>query len=161
MQAMIDVSLAGRAAEELIYGAEDVTVGAVSDIERATDLASAMVTRYGFSQKIGLISIPALLHGGSVALGSETENLVNQEVAAFLKKSYSRVLALLKKHRKQLEKITQGLVEYETLSGEEVVALMNGRTLDEVSSTGALAPSRASQPIVNRPPAKKRPASSS
>lgn len=156
---MIDVSLAGRAAEELVYGSEEVTIGAASDIERATELANAMVTRYGFSEKVGLISIPALLQrklidGGH--LGSASENLVNEEVVSFLKKSYARVLELLRRHRKQLESITQGLVEYETLSGEEMVALMEGRSLDSVPVGGLHTPSRTSKAVVNRPPAKKR-----
>ena len=156
---MIDVSLAGRAAEELVYGPDDVTIGAVSDIEKATELANAMVTRYGFSEKVGLISIPALLRGKSSNAGyagSETENTVNEEVVTFLKKSYARVLSLLKRHRKQLESITQGLVDYETLSGEEIVAVMEGRRLDTVSSGKSFAPSRVSAPVVNRPTAKKR-----
>lgn len=156
---MIDVSLAGRAAEELVYGADDVTIGAVSDIEKATELANAMVTRYGFSDKVGLISIPALLRGKSSDsgyAGSNTENTVNEEVVSFLKKSYARVLNLLKRHRKQLESITQGLVEYETLSGEEIVAVMEGRRLDTIATGKSFAPSRVSAPVVNRPAAKTR-----
>ena len=156
---MVDVCLAGRAAEELVYGAEEVSVGAVSDIEKATELANAMVTKYGFSKKVGLINIPALIRGKSSefgSIGSDTENLVNEEVITFIRKSYDRVLGLLKKHRKQLDRITQGLVEYETLSGEDIVALMEGRKLDALSPRSSFAPSRSVKQIVNRPVAKRR-----
>lgn len=118
MRAFMDVAMGGRVAEELIFGVENITSGAASDIQNATSTARAMVTKYGFSDEIGIV-----FHGGNTgeeSASSETRAKIDDEVKKMTEASYNRAKDLLKKYSKQHHLLAQTLLEYETLTGDEV-----------------------------------------
>ncbi len=108
LEARLVVMLGGRAAEELVF--DTVTTGAANDIEQATNLARAMITQYGMSDKFGLMGLASVenqyLNGRPVMnCGDQTATEVDHEVMALLKKSYDEALSLLGDHRKTMDKI--------------------------------------------------------
>lgn len=117
MLAMMDVSMGGRAAEELIFGDESVTSGASNDIMQATRIARAMVTKYGFSESVGIV-----YHGGEVGeeASAETRALVDTEVKKLTQGAYLRAKNLLTKYSDRHRLLAETLLEYETLTGDEV-----------------------------------------
>eukprot|EP00339_Tiarina_fusa_P012843 CAMPEP_0117052650 /NCGR_PEP_ID=MMETSP0472-20121206/36396_1 /TAXON_ID=693140 ORGANISM="Tiarina fusus, Strain LIS" /NCGR_SAMPLE_ID=MMETSP0472 /ASSEMBLY_ACC=CAM_ASM_000603 /LENGTH=759 /DNA_ID=CAMNT_0004767363 /DNA_START=275 /DNA_END=2554 /DNA_ORIENTATION=- len=122
MKAMMDVSMGGRVAEELIFGREEATSGAMSDIQQATKIARNMVTKFGFSEEIGLVN-----YGGSTGeehASEETRNKIDAEVKKLTDASYKRAKDLLSKYSKQHHLLARTLLEYETLTGDEVRALI-------------------------------------
>merc|ERR1712157_405811 len=118
MLAFMDVALGGRIAEELIFGEDEVTSGAMSDIVSVTKIARNMVTKYGFSEKVGIVH-----HGGSAgeeSASEETRARIDAEVKNLIDASYNRVKELLKKHSVEHHLLAKTLIEYETLTGAEV-----------------------------------------
>ncbi len=155
---LLDVCLAGRVAEEIVFGEKEATSGAASDLEKATRIARAMVASYGFSKRIGLVSVTRLLRDSArdgLASSRSLENAVDDEVSNFIRDSYDRVKALLSRYRSKLDAIAQGLIDFETLSGAEIVDLMNGRSID--TSAFVNKPSRELSETINRPRPKVRP----
>ena len=155
---LLDICLAGRVAEELVFGEKEATSGAASDIDKATRIARSMIASYGFSKKIGLVSVTRLLRDSAqdgATISQNLENAVDEEVSSFIRDSYDRVKAVLSKYRAKLDAIAQGLIEFETLSGAEIVDLMNGKSIN--SSAFANKPSRELSETINRPRAKVRP----
>lgn len=125
MMAMMDVAMGGRVAEELIFGPENVTSGAMSDISQATRIARAVVTKYGFSDEIGIV-----YHGGSTgeeSASAETRARIDKEVKRLSQESYNRAKELLQKHSKVHHLLAETLLEYETLTGDEVRDLVKRR----------------------------------
>lgn len=123
MLARMDVAMGGRVAEELIYGADNVTSGASSDIQAATRIAYAMVSKFGFSDKVGIMFVD----DKAVNVSPETKQFVDEEVRKLLQASYQRATKCLEGHRKELDVIAQGLMQYESLSGGEIVDLLAGK----------------------------------
>lgn len=122
-RARLDVCMGGRAAEEVIYGREQVTSGAMSDIQAATKAAHEMIRHCGFSDKVGLVSLPQ-----SNDESAETRAMVDTEVRSFIEQAHTRAMDLLQKRRSELELLARALVERETLTGDEVRELLsNGR----------------------------------
>jgi len=122
LEAMLVGMLGGRAAESIVFNT--VTTGASNDIERATGLARAMVTQYGMSEKFGLIGLEAVqnkyLDGRAVMNCAEaTAAEVDKDVMEILKKSYEEAKKLLGEHREALDKISDFLIEKETITGKE------------------------------------------
>jgi len=129
------VAMGGRVAEEEIFGYEKVTSGASADIKMATALARAMATEWGMSDKLG-----PLLYGDAqdeVFLGrsmmqrnthmsDETQKLIDEEVKRFVNEGYDTAQKVIREHIDDLHKIAQALLEYETLTGDEIRGLMNG-----------------------------------
>lgn len=117
MRAFMDIAMGGRVAEELIFGAENITSGAASDIGAATRTARAMVTKYGFSDEIGIVH-----HGGRVGeqASSETRAKIDSEVKKLTEGAYKRATEILKKYSKEHHMLAETLLEYETLTGDEV-----------------------------------------
>jgi len=125
-------ALGGRAAEELVL--EDVTTGAANDLERVTELARAMVTRYGMSEKLGPMTFGQKEE--LVFLGKEigeqrdyseaVAQEIDQEVRAIIHEAYERAMDVLTHHREQLDRVAQQLMEVETLDADEFVALFEG-----------------------------------
>ncbi len=118
----------GRAAEELVFGS--VTTGASNDIEKATDIARAMITRYGMSEKFGLIGLESIenryLDGRAVLkCADETAAEIDHEVMAILKSSYDRAKTLLSENREVLDRIADFLFEKETITGKEFMEIFN------------------------------------
>jgi ATP-dependent Zn protease len=121
----MDVCMGGRVAEELIFGPDEVTSGASSDIQQATKLARAMVTKFGLSDKVGVMHLDE-----QTLQSGETQRYVDGEVRRLLTESYERATSVLKTHRKELDILANGLLEYESLSGQEIVGLLKGKKPD-------------------------------
>jgi len=122
MIARMDVCMGGRVAEELIFGEENVTSGASSDIQMATRIARAMVTKYGFSDDCGIV-----FYGGETGqsdASASTRAKIDEEVKRLTSAAYERATALLKKHSKEHKLLAETLLEYETLTGDEVRELI-------------------------------------
>jgi len=118
MIAFMDVAMGGRVAEELIFGDENVTSGASSDIFNATKIARSLVTKYGFSDEIGIV-----YHGGTTGEESAsdvTRAQIDAEVKKLAENSYKRAKDLLKRYSKEHHLLAETLLEYETLTGDEV-----------------------------------------
>jgi len=131
MLARLDVCMGGRVAEQVVFGTDNVTSGASSDFQQATRLARMMVTKYGLSEKIGAIYIDndtSTRDGSSHSISGEMQQLVDTEIKRLLDESYQRVMAMLTKNRSKLENIAAALVQYETLSGSEIVEILNTST---------------------------------
>ena len=134
LKADIAVAMGGRIAEELIFGYDKVTSGASSDISVATKMARAMVTQYGMSDKLGPLAYreneEEVFLGHSVARqqnsSEETQRLIDEEIRNFVDSSYQVANNILKEHINDLHVIAKGLLEYETLSGEEIKNLLKG-----------------------------------
>ncbi|XP_041924198.1 ATP-dependent zinc metalloprotease YME1L1-like isoform X1 [Alosa sapidissima] len=123
--AQMDVSMGGRVAEELIFGDENITTGASSDFDGATRIAKMMVTRFGMSNKLGVMTYADL-----TKQSPETQAAIEQEVRVLLQDSYERAKNLLKKYSKEHEKLADALLTYETLDGKEIKMLLEGKALD-------------------------------
>lgn len=126
MLAYMDVAMGGRVAEELTFGKENVTSGASSDIQQATRIARNMVTKFGFSDQVGIV-----FHGGNSgeeSASSETRARIDAEVQRLTHEAYIRAKDILMRHSKQHVLLAETLLEYETLTGDEVRDLVrNGR----------------------------------
>jgi len=116
--ARLDVCMGGRVAEELIFGDMDVTTGASSDLEQATRLARAMVTRYGMSEKLGPLAVN--YEDGGQNMSSETRAVIEEEVKRLTSSAYNRVQQLLSNHIDELHAVAKALLERETLSGVQI-----------------------------------------
>lgn len=114
--AMLDVTMGGRVAEELIFGSDQVTTGASSDLKQATRLAREMVTRYGFSDKVGLASADYADYG----LSHETRQAIEEEVKRMLDEANTRATKLLKSREKDLHMLATKLLDKESLTGAEL-----------------------------------------
>ena len=134
LKADIAVAMGGRIAEELIFGYDKVTSGATSDISMATQMARAMVTQYGMSDKLGPLAYreneEEVFLGHSVARqqnsSEETQRLIDEEIRNLVENSYQVANNILKEHVDDLHAIAKGLLEYETLTGEEIKNLLKG-----------------------------------
>ena len=118
----------GRAAEEVVFGS--VTTGASNDIEQATKLARAMITRYGMSDDFGMVAMETVTNqylGGdtSLACSSETQAQIDKQVVALVKKQYEKAVNILVENREKLDELSQFLYEKETISGEEFMRILN------------------------------------
>ena len=126
LDAMLVGMLAGRAAEEIVF--DTVTTGASNDIEKATSIARAMITQYGMSEKFGLIGLESVQHryldGRAVMnCGQETASEIDKEVMKMLKDAYEEAKRLLREHRDSLDKISDFLIEKETITGKEFMEI--------------------------------------
>ena len=128
LEAMLVGLLGGRAAEEVVFG--NVTTGASNDIEKATQIAKAMITQYGMSEKFGLMGLASVEHeylNGRVTLncGDATATEIDHEVMKMLKESYEQAKQMLCEHRKTLDKIAAFLIERETITGKEFMEIFH------------------------------------
>ena len=118
----------GRAAEEVVFGS--VTTGASNDIEQATKLARAMITRYGMSDEFDMVAMETVTNqylGGDASLScsAETQTLIDQKVVELVKKQHEKAIQILTENRKKLEELAQFLYERETITGEEFMGILN------------------------------------
>jgi cell division protease FtsH len=134
MTSRLIIMMGGRVAEEMKFGKENITSGASSDIDQATKLARAMVTRWGFSDKLGHVAYgenqEEVFLGHSVArtqnVSEETAQIIDAEVRRLIDEAYVEATRILTEYNKDWIAIAEGLLEYETLSGEEIRQLLAG-----------------------------------
>ena len=118
----------GRAAEEVVFGS--VTTGASNDIEQATKLARAMITRYGMSEDFDMVAMETVTNqylGGdtSLACSAETQTEIDRQVVELVKKQHGKAAAILAENREKLEELSNYLYEKETITGEEFMEILN------------------------------------
>lgn len=118
----------GRAAEALIFNS--ITTGAANDIEQATRLARAMITRYGMSDQFGMVALETVTNqylGGDTSLScsAETAKLIDDEVIKTVREAYEKAYDILREHQEKLHEISAYLLEKETISGEEFMEILN------------------------------------
>ncbi len=137
MHADLAVSMGGRVAEEIIFGHNKVSSGASSDIQYATSLARNMVTKWGMSDKLGPLQYEQtqegyLGYGGSQrTMGSdETNKLIDSEIKALVDGALARATDVLKSQEDKLHLLAQALLEYETLTGDEIKQLLDSGKID-------------------------------
>jgi cell division protease FtsH len=138
MHSRLAVLMGGRVAEEQIFGYDKVTSGASSDISQATKLARAMVTQWGMSDKLGPLAYgdnqQEVFLGHSVAqtqnISEETAELIDEEIRRIVDESYELTKNVLQEKADDLHKIAQALIEYETLTGDELRTLLDGGDID-------------------------------
>ena len=130
MLAHLDVCMGGRIAEEIIFGKDQVTTGASSDLQQATLMARNMITKYGMSDAIG----PVYHSDGQLdKLSAPTREHIEQEVRSLLVRAEANARRLLTDHSAELHKLAQGLLEHETLSIADINNLLEGRALSFVA----------------------------
>ncbi|XP_051983806.1 ATP-dependent zinc metalloprotease YME1L1-like [Xyrauchen texanus] len=120
--AQMDISMGGRVAEELIFGSENITTGASSDFDSATKIAKMMVTRFGMSEKLGVMTYADL-----TKQSPETQAAIEQEVRILLRDSYERAKVLLKSHAKEHKNLAEALLRYETLDAKDIQLVLEGK----------------------------------
>ena len=137
LYADLRVACGGRLAEEIIFGEERVTTGASSDIRMASDMARRMVTEWGLSDKLGFLAYSQdqqeVFLGHSVTqqknVSDATAKVIDEEIRRIVDDAYSDARRILEENRNELETLAKGLLEYETLSGDEIKALLAGESL--------------------------------
>jgi cell division protease FtsH len=159
MTSRLAIMMGGRVAEELIFGREKVTSGASSDIEQATRLARMMVTRWGLSESLGTVSYGE--NQDEVFLGmsvSRTQNAseatvqkIDTEIRRFVEEGYNEATRILTEKRADLEALAKGLLEFETLSGDEIVDLLKGKRPNRESVLEPSTPRTSAVPPAGKP----------
>ena len=139
--AKLDVCMGGRVAEELIFGASEVTTGASSDLHQATRLARDMVTKYGMGTGTGLVSQNYEDDGRSIS--SETRAAIETEVKAILQAAHDRAEALLRAHQNELHLIAARLLQEETLSGTQIQEVLKSNAASGGSTAAKVATAAA------------------
>ena len=142
LEALIASMFGGRVAEELIYGKKNITTGAGNDIQQATNLARRMVMEFGFSDKLGPLRYETnqeeVFLGHSVAqqrnISDDTARLIDEEVRRLVEEGEKTSRKILTKHIEDLHKIAKGLLEYETLSAEDIDNILKGKELDKTNT---------------------------
>ncbi|WP_411286550.1 ATP-dependent metallopeptidase FtsH/Yme1/Tma family protein, partial [Phenylobacterium sp.] len=160
MTSKLTIMMGGRVAEELIFGKDKITSGASSDIQAATSLARNMVTRWGYSDELGLVSYgdnqEEVFLGHSVArtqnVSEATANIIDAEVKRLVQAGYDEAKRILTEKLDELHTLAKALLEYETLSGDEIINALKGVApkRDELDSRRPNGPAVA-VPISPRP----------
>jgi cell division protease FtsH len=125
------MTMAGKAAEILKYGEDDVSNGPAGDIQQASGLARAMVLRWGMSDKVGNIDYSEAHEGYSgqtpgFSVSAHTKEMIEEEVKRFIQDGYTEAMRILTEKQEEWERLAQGLLEYETLTGEEIERVIRG-----------------------------------
>jgi cell division protease FtsH len=159
MTSRLAIMMGGRVAEELVFGRQKVTSGASSDIEQATRLARMMVTRWGLSEELGTVSYGE--NQDEVFLGmsvSRTQNAseatvqkIDSEIRRLVEEGYNEATKILTEKRADLEALAKGLLEFETLSGDEIQDLLNGKKPNRESVLEPSAPRTSAVPPAGKP----------
>jgi cell division protease FtsH len=166
MTSRLAIMMGGRVAEEITFGEENVTSGAQSDIEQATKLARAMVTRWGYSKSLGTVSYgenqEEVFLGHSVArnqnVSEATARIIDDEIKRLVEEGHRLASKILKTRQKELEVLARGLLEFETLSGDEIRDLLNGKPpVRGEDRKQAQAEPASSVPTAGKAPGRRKP----
>jgi cell division protease FtsH len=136
----IAMAMGGKVAEELIFGKENVTSGAASDIQQVSRIARAMVTQFGFSEELGNIDYAneqqSFLgaYQGPSSISPESQRKIDEEVRKIVDTGYETAKRILTEKMDDLQRLAQGLLEYETLTGSEIQRVINGEPLNRDDS---------------------------
>ena len=159
MTSRLAIMMGGRVAEELVFGRNKVTSGASSDIEQATRLARMMVTRWGLSEELGTVAYGE--NQDEVFLGmsvSRTQNAseatvqkIDSEIRRLVEEGYQEATRILTEKRHDLETLAKGLLEFETLSGDEINDLLNGQRPNRESVLEPTTPRASAVPPSGKP----------
>ena len=159
MTSRLAIMMGGRVAEEMIFGREKVTSGAASDIDQATRLARMMVTRWGLSEELGTVSYGE--NNDEVFLGMQvnrqqnvseaTAQKIDNEVRRLVETGYKDATRILTEKRADLETLAKGLLEFETLTGEEITDLLNGKRPNRESVLEPSGPRTSAVPPAGKP----------
>ena len=162
----IAMAMGGKVAEELIFGQENVTSGAASDIQQVTKIARAMVTQFGFDEELGHVdyaneqqSYLGAYQGGS-QVSPATQKMIDEKVKAIVDGGYDTAKRILTEKMDDLHRLAQGLLEYETLTGNEIQKVIAGEALNRGEDADDLPPSKPGGSVTAIPKAgsKERPA---
>ena len=132
----IAMAMGGRVAEELVFGKENVTSGASSDIQQVSRIARAMVTQFGYSEELGYVdyaneqSSPLGNYGGGTSHSADTQRIIDQKVKELIDTGYETAKRVLTEKKDDLVRLAEGLLEYETLTGAEIQKVINGEALN-------------------------------
>ena len=137
LEALLASLFGGRVAEELIFGQESITTGASDDIRRATDLARRMVTEWGMNEKLGPLRYgdneEEVFLGHSVTtrknLSEETAKIIDEEIRKLVQAGEAKARQILTERVEDLHKVAKALLEYETLSAEDIRAILRGESI--------------------------------
>ncbi len=163
LESRLAILFGGRTAEDMIFGPENVTTGAASDIQMATQTARAMVTSFGMSDKLGRVRYQAneqeVFLGHSVAqtqnISEATSQIIDQEVRRLIEEAEGRARVILTERIDELHKIAKALLEYETLGNDEIGQVLRGEKIvrDDTGGAGQERRRRASVPTSSSGPA--------
>jgi cell division protease FtsH len=165
MTSRLAIMMGGRIAEEITFGKENVTSGAQSDIEQATRLARAMVTRWGYSDELGTVAYgenqEEVFLGHSVSrqqnVSEQTAQKIDAEVKRLITQAHEMAKKILTKKGKDLEALAQGLLEFETLSGEEIISLLKGIPPTRDDGSAPVKPLKPASSVPSAGASKRRP----
>ena len=163
MISRLAIMMGGRVAEELKFGKDNITSGASSDIEQATKLARAMVTRWGFSDELGKVTYgesqeDMYLQGGgrNQQVSEETARVIDSEIRRLIDEAYQTAKQTLTSKKKQWVALAEGLLEYETLTGSEIQEVINGKPPSRDMGKDSSTPHVSSVPKAGKTPEKPK-----
>jgi len=160
MKAELAMAMGGRVAEEVVFGADKVSNGASGDIKMATNQARMMVTEWGMSDRLGMVAYgensQEVFLGHSVTqsknISEETARLIDAEIRSIIDAAYARATQILTDNREELERLAKGLLEYETLSGDEIRMVLRGEPVERNRPDEPAPSGRGSVPSSGRTP---------
>ena len=163
-QEKMAMTMAGKAAEIMKYGEDNVSNGPAGDIQQASGLARAMVLRWGMSEKVGNIDYAEAHEGYSgntagLSVSANTKELIEVEVKRFIQEAYDRAYKILIKKKTEWERLAQGLLEYETLTGDEIKRVIKGEPPqgdDDLDDDAAKSDSAVKESVMAVPKTKSR-----
>ncbi|MGM0741532.1 MAG: ATP-dependent zinc metalloprotease FtsH [Pseudomonadota bacterium] len=154
------MTMAGKAAEILKYGPDDVSNGPAGDIQQASGLARAMVLRWGMSDKVGNVDYEQAHEGymgnaaGGFSISAHTKELIEDEVKRMIDEAYEKAHKILTEKKDEWDRLAQGLLEYETLTGEEIARVIRGEPPDSDDDSGG-SPEKEEKPSLTAIPKTK------
>ncbi|MCF6306058.1 MAG: ATP-dependent zinc metalloprotease FtsH [Rhodobacteraceae bacterium] len=156
------MAMAGKAAEIFKYGADSVSSGPSGDIQQTSSMARAMVMRYGMSDEVGNIDYSEAHNGyngttGGFSISTKTKELIESEVKLFIDHAYELALKLITENEKEFENLAQGLLEYETLTGDEIKRVMRGESPQRPDDEDDTETGSGSGSVTSIPKAVKKP----
>lgn len=163
MKARLALCFGGRIAEQLIYGEDELNTGAANDIQQATQMARAMVTEYGMSEKLGWLNYNGnpneqgnpFARPGNVS--DDTSKIIDDEVRKLVEDAEATARKVLVDNLDQLHAITKALIEYETLNGDEVHAIIRGESINRKDDDGSATSDKPSSNVTSIPKISRRP----